>query len=62
MAHCIAARADGSRCRMNAQRKFEGTAAEGLCGRHHHQLITGERPVTIAATGREIPKPEDGTT
>jgi hypothetical protein len=62
MAQCIAARADGSRCRMNAQRKFEGTAAEGLCGRHHHQLASGDRPVINAETGLEIPKLANGST
>lgn len=62
MPQCIAARADGSRCRMNAQRKLDGTPAEGLCGRHHHQLIAGESPPIDAVTGRAIPRPEDAAT
>jgi len=56
VAQCIAAKADGTRCVLHAHKKFDGTPAEGLCGRHHHLWFTGQ-PVTNTVTGAPLPPP-----
>lgn len=60
MSQCIAAKADGSRCVMQAHKKFDGTPAEGLCGRHHHLWFTGQ-PIVSAATGEAVASPRTDT-
>ena len=57
MAQCIAAKADGTQCRMLAKPEFDGTPGEGLCGRHQRQLVEADTPVRRADTGLELYKP-----
>ena len=56
MAQCVAAKADGTQCVMQARKKFDGTPAEGLCGRHHHLWATGQQ-VLRAGTGVALAPP-----
>ncbi|MGH2609154.1 MAG: hypothetical protein ACRDHF_08690 [Tepidiformaceae bacterium] len=56
MAKCIAVGKEGMPCPNHGFKKFDGTPAEGLCGRHHHLWYTGN-PVVLHATGETMALP-----